>query len=1186
MHDNDDFFINIRKEIESKSFPPNLAKLYSQYTKTVSNQPSLKGWRGEDEFNNRLEDAIFLIDAGFYEKESGRPVWKEMFKRSGEILEWLSHPNLNKFNKPLNLLSAACYQIAGYPALAFGLINSNKYNRLDSSSNILRQLLKSNFKDLQHEINDYWEQREDRETSQTNSNSEFNQWVIDEIVRCLGIICAFMRWNDSTRIDKAQQKLIYLSKLMLDGKDPYSWLLAKLISEVTQEYLNSSLSKQIGGIYSNSTLNGKEAYDRYLKSNFLSGKSLAWPSQIQGIEKLNSDESFALCTPTGSGKTTIAELAIIQSLFNTNHLKKDSLSIFLENNVHPIVLYLVPSRALATEVESKLSRVLSNISDIDIKVTGLYGGTDWGPTDAWITTDDPTVLICTYEKGEALIRFLGPLFLNRLSLVVIDEAHSVQFDGKYSTLVTADNRSLRLESLASRLITELEDGKVIALSAVAEQGIVALSNWITGKEDAEPEINEYKSTRQLIGRLYWDRKGDYEIQYDLLNSSSLKFNAEKKERNLPYIQDPFESFPIEYDKIPKKFTNKGAGKRQRPYLFWAILQKVKPNNLGEKRSVLVSITQHIDGYADDFVYFFEKLLRKHKIVPPTIFTYPTDIDDQKLWNRCLLACEDYFGVNSNEYKLLQRGIVVHHGNMPGVLSRLLVEVIEKKIVSLALATSTLSEGVNLPFESVIIPTVTRESDSISLSEFKNLIGRAGRPGSGTEGESLVVLQDGLSDWSAKNAKDQYEKLITLLDLQHKTENRKKLKIKSPLSELLNHIYEKWQEVSGTNNMSEFENWLETTIPDFGKEAEESLDSLDGILLSSIVEFESKSTISNLNREEIEKHLKKVWSNTYSFYVEQNSSWFEDAFTKRGGVLFEKTYPDVEFRQKLYNTSISPRYAKELLASYNKIIELFIDGKDYYLWSNEEKIYYIRRIISEITSLKKFEIKISLGKESNKRSWQEILYWWFDSSNAPHQPKKTDIAKWIKFIKKNFEYIFNWGLGSVISLKSAEVFGILHKSSLKDWEKTGLPWIIFWIKELIVWGTLDPVAAHLLSHGLANTRFEAENIAENYYILKTDSKEDVYNASEIRKWIISLKESKEFKKRSENEIKVIVNEKYKNRGEWRVLPIKREEQIIWLDPAGFEMGASNISNEWDKEYLFQKDFILNTNRNIVIKKDFI
>jgi replicative superfamily II helicase len=86
---------------------------------------------------------------------------------------------------------------------------------------------------------------------------------------------------------------------------------------------------------------------------------------------------------------------------------------------------------------------------------------------------------------------------------------------------------------------------------------------------------------------------------------------------------------------------------------------------------------------------------------------------------------------------LKKGIVVHYGNMPGLTARLLVEVINKKIIPIVLATSTLSEGINLPFETILIPTLIRNQELLTAREFSNLVGRAGRPGVATEGRALI-----------------------------------------------------------------------------------------------------------------------------------------------------------------------------------------------------------------------------------------------------------------------------------------------------------------------------------------------------------------------------------------------------------------------------------------------------------------
>ncbi|MDA2136749.1 DEAD/DEAH box helicase [Bacillus cereus group sp. Bc256] len=1176
-----EFYQKIINEMADEKLPPNFAKLYSQYTRIKMNQPSLKGWH-KNEFTDRLNDAINLIDAGLFNKEIGGKDWQEPIKRGGELLEWLSHPELNKEKLPLRLLSAAAYQLGGYPALSMGLLNSSSSDTYESK--ILKSLLKGNFPGLFEEIVNYWVIRKDKDES-FEGRQFINIKVIDEVVSVLGVLLAYMRWGDDARLTRAVEKFDALSNIMLDGNNAYSWLVSKLSVEVIREYINNSLRNNVKGLYNNSLESGREEFERYINNNYTAGKSLAWHSQIKGIERLKTGESFALCTPTGSGKTTIAELAIIQSLFGEHRLDK-------KLDAAPIVMYLVPSRALATEVEAKLSKVLRNIGKHGVKVTGLYGGTDWGPTDAWITSNDPTVLICTYEKGEALLRFLGPLFLERLSLIVIDEAHSVQFDGRYETLVTADNRSLRLEILANRLINNLSNKKVIALSAVADGGNQELSNWISGKTNSVPEVTPYRSTRQLIGRLEWAKSGYFEIRYDLLNGKDLNFSAEEQ-NNVPYIQKPFDEFPIGYESLPKKYTSHGIVKRQRPYLFWSALQLAKPDNDGKNHSVLISITQHINGYAEDFVHFFEKLLKNKEL--PYFFKPPTEHNLKKIWDRCLNSCEDYFGRDSYEYKLLNFGVVVHHGNMPGVMARLLVEIIEKRIVHVVLATSTLSEGVNLPFETVIIPTVMRGQDAFSISEFKNLVGRAGRPGVGTEGKSLVLLENKPSDWGARNVKEKYFDLINLLKV---TTKEKDIRPKSPLGELLKHLIEGWIELSDSTSENEFLEWLEYSRPlslnESDTPAEERLDTLDGILLSTIVEYEqTKDSLGS--RAELEEYLRKTWSSSYANFVNAHNKGLktlEKCFYLRGGAIVEHIYPDSSYRRQLYRTSLPPRYAKQLIGYYEDIRKHLEQGFTYNNFTIEEKLNYIISVIEQITKLKKFEIPEGLGQGSRLCTWKEILHWWLYPDTAKKKPNPKEISKWIKFVKKNFEYIFNWGLGSFISLTMDKVYeGMLMETSIEKWPDLELPWIVFWLKELIVWGTIDPVVSCILSHGIRHTRRDAIDLAKDYYENHKDlvGNDEIINASLIKEWVESHYDiTNRLSKEMVFQIKVNLTRDFNNsfKEKWHVIPLKKKDSIEWIDPAGFKLAVSDIPDLWQDSLFNLNDFILDSKNSIVSRLKYV
>ncbi|MDH0355082.1 helicase-related protein [Morganella sp. GD04133] len=71
---------------------------------------------------------------------------------------------------------------------------------------------------------------------------------------------------------------------------------------------------------------------------------------------------------------------------------------------------------------------------------------------------------------------------------------------------------------------------------------------------------------------------------------------------------------------------------------------------------------------------------------------------------------------------MSKGIVIHHGSMP-LKARLMVEeFIRKGYAKICFATSTLAQGINMPFDVVWIDNFNRMTPIV----LKNLIGRAGR----------------------------------------------------------------------------------------------------------------------------------------------------------------------------------------------------------------------------------------------------------------------------------------------------------------------------------------------------------------------------------------------------------------------------------------------------------------------------
>lgn len=95
--------------------------------------------------------------------------------------------------------------------------------------------------------------------------------------------------------------------------------------------------------------------------------------------------------------------------------------------------------------------------------------------------------------------------------------------------------------------------------------------------------------------------------------------------------------------------------------------------------------------------------------------------------------EHLLGADDEEHdselvNLLRKGIVIHHGSVPLEVRFLVEDLIRMGCVKICFATSTLAQGVNMPFDVVWLDNmrILGESDQGRSLSFKNLIGRAGR----------------------------------------------------------------------------------------------------------------------------------------------------------------------------------------------------------------------------------------------------------------------------------------------------------------------------------------------------------------------------------------------------------------------------------------------------------------------------
>ena len=151
-----------------------------------------------------------------------------------------------------------------------------------------------------------------------------------------------------------------------------------------------------------------------------------YPPQAEAVEAgVAEGESVVAAVPTASGKTLIAELAMLSAVEDGGK-----------------ALYVVPLRALASEKAEEFRRL-----PVDV---GVSTG-DYDEQDEHLGDND--VIVATSEKVDSLVRN-GVSWVRDVSCVVLDEVH----------LIDDSDRGPTLEVTAAKL-RRLSDPQFVALSA-------------------------------------------------------------------------------------------------------------------------------------------------------------------------------------------------------------------------------------------------------------------------------------------------------------------------------------------------------------------------------------------------------------------------------------------------------------------------------------------------------------------------------------------------------------------------------------------------------------------------------------------------------------------------------------------------------------------------------------------------
>ncbi|NXF92874.1 HELQ Helicase, partial [Eubucco bourcierii] len=294
-----------------------------------------------------------------------------------------------------------------------------------------------------------------------------------------------------------------------------------------------------------------------------------------------------------------------------------------------------------------------------------------------------SLYIATIEKGHALVNSLIETErMDELGLVVVDELH----------MLGEGSRGATLEMALAKILYTSKNTQIIGMSATLNN-VGDLQRFLRAdcySSDFRPvELKEYVKIRDTIYRV--DSKAEGGFTFARLLSFKYSSSLEKA--------DPDHILALVTEVIPKYSC--------------LIFCPTKKNC--ENVAVMVS-------------KYLKKEFRAHR-----------EKEKQEL-----LQSLQAIGSGSVCPVLKQTiplGIAYHHSGLTNDERKSIEEAYSAGVLCLLACTATLAAGVNLPARRVILRAPYVGNDFLKKTQYKQMIGRAGRAGIDSAGESILIVQE-------------------------------------------------------------------------------------------------------------------------------------------------------------------------------------------------------------------------------------------------------------------------------------------------------------------------------------------------------------------------------------------------------------------------------------------------------------
>lgn len=406
---------------------------------------------------------------------------------------------------------------------------------------------------------------------------------------------------------------------------------------------------------------------------------------------------------TSAGKTLISELLTVDMLAHGK-----------------TVLVLVPLKSMVRERHNRFAK------DFQAgKITRVYASSsDYLDFDEEILNGNYHVAVMVYEKFFAMMCQPSPRegLLKNCKMIVVDELSMLQ----------VNERGPKLEIAISKAMEGSDSPRIVCL-ATTDCDTKYVEKWLAPKGNLGT-VNISESSRPVSLN-----------EYLVMEDGSFRMRhipGEQPESEIP--DDKEGCFPVPLHPEEREFSRRMAVLR-------TILQKLYPSdssqNSSEKKRPKTLVFVPSQSGTRFVANEISKMVASGVLCLNPKQEDPVFSDDQKRLNELIKHldyCDPDQDLNTMK-QLITHKIAYHHGSMSTGLRETIEEIFSiDPSFKIIVATSTLTIGVNLPLDVVIlldtlVPNGIGEKSLLTMQEYMNFIGRAGRLGiSRCQAESYLI----------------------------------------------------------------------------------------------------------------------------------------------------------------------------------------------------------------------------------------------------------------------------------------------------------------------------------------------------------------------------------------------------------------------------------------------------------------